>query len=165
MRRLYFLLPNTDLARRVTSDLENAAIPRTHVHAIASITHDLDDLPDANIWQKTELAHGIEQGIGLGGVSGLLGGLLAVTFPPAGLVLGGGAVMASALVGAGFGAVVSGLMKSHEHNHQLDQFQHAIENGNILLLVDVPKQREAEIKALIMDHYAEAKIRSVKPKV
>ena len=164
MRRLYFLLPDTMLARRVTADLEAAAIPRSHMHAIAGITNDLEDLPDANIWQKTELGHGIEQGIGLGGVSGLLGGLLAVTFPPAGLVLGGGAVVASTLAGAGFGAVVSGLMKSHEHNHQLDGFQHAIEHGEILLLVDVPRRREAEIKDLILSHYAEAQIGSVKPK-
>lgn len=164
MRRLFFLLPDTKIATRVTEEIENAGIARHHIHAIAGITQDIQDLPDASIWQKSELAHGIEQGIGLGGVSGLLGGLLAVAFPPAGLVLGGGAVVASALVGAGFGAVVSGLMKSHEHNHDLDRFQHAIERGEVLLLVDVPKKREQEIMGLIRGHHPEAQIGSAKPK-
>ncbi len=164
MRRLYFLLPDTAIAQRVTEELEDVGIVRHHIHAIAGISQDIEDLPDASIWQKSELAHGIEQGIGLGGASGLLGGLLAVTFPPAGLVLGGGAVVASALAGAGFGAVVSGLMKSHEHNHDLDRFQKAIERGEILLLVDVPKRREKEIKALILSHHPEVQIGSAKPK-
>lgn len=164
MRRLYFLLPETKIARRVTEELQEAGIVRHHIHAIAGISQDIEDLPDANIWQKSELAHGIEHGIGLGGAAGLLGGLLAVTFPPAGLVLGGGAVVASALVGAGFGGVVSGLMKTHEHNHDLDRFQRAIERGEILLLVDIPKRREEEIKELIRGHHPAVQIGSAKPK-
>lgn len=164
MRRLYFLLPDKEKAQTLVSELEQIGIPHHHLHAIASITQEIDDLPEATTWQTTELAHGIELGVGFGGMAGLLGGMLAVTFPPAGLVLGGGAVLATALAGAGVGGVVSALMSSHDHNHSLDRFQDAIEDGQILLLVDVPRARVDEVRALIVDHHPEVDIGVATPK-
>jgi hypothetical protein len=81
-----------------------------------------------------------------------------MTFPPAGIVLGGGALLAGAAAGAGFGAVVSALMSSHEHNHDLTAFQDAIERGEILLMVDIPKGDVDKTKELILTHHPEAKI-------
>ena len=54
-------------------------------------------------------------------------------------------------------------MASHDHNHSLDSFQQAIEQGEILLLVDVPKSRVDEIKSLILQHHPEASIGIAKP--
>jgi hypothetical protein len=125
------------------------------------LTRDLKDLPGANIWQRTELAHGIEWGIGLGGVAGLLGGLLVVAFPPAGITLGGGALVAGTAAGAAFGALVTALLGSQEHNHKLDAFQLALAAGQILLMVDVPRQRAEEVKTTILKHHPEAEIGSV----
>jgi len=163
MRRLYFLLPDTQTTGTLVAELEDAGIAHGHLHVIASITQDLEDLPAASAWQKTELAHGLELGIGLGGMAGLLGGVLAVAFPPTGLILGGGALVATTLAGAGVGGVVSGLMASHEHNHSLDGFQQAIERGEILLLVDVPRAQVKQIKTLILKHHPEARIGVAKP--
>jgi hypothetical protein len=145
-------------------ELEAADVPASHMHVIAGLTHELQDLPGASIWQRTELAHGIEWGIGLGGVAGLLGGLLVVAFPPAGVVLGGGALLAGAVAGAGFGALVTALIGSQEHNHRLDGFQRALAAGQLLLMVDIPKQREAEVKTAILKHHPEAEIGSVRRK-
>jgi hypothetical protein len=158
MRRVYVLMPTEDSCRLLVEELEAADIPPGHLHAIASLTHDLKDLPAASVWQRTEVAHGIEWGIGLGGVAGLLGGLLAVTFPPTGIVLGGGALLAGTAAGAGFGALVTALLGSQEHNHNLDSFQRALAAGQILLMVDVPRRREAEVKAAILKHHPEAQI-------
>lgn len=164
MRRLYFLLPDIDTTRTLITDLEASGIAHRHLHVVASLSQDLEDLPEATVWQKTELTHGIELGVGLGGIAGLLGGLLAVTFPPAGLILGGGALMATAAAGAGVGGIISALMSSHDHNHALDDFQSAIEAGEILLLADVPKQRVDDIRTLILQHHPEAKIHIASPK-
>ena len=155
------MLPTQDSCRLVVEELKAARIPPSHLHAIAGLIHDLKDLPAASVWQRTELAHGIEWGMGLGGVAGLLGGLLALTFPPAGVVLGGGTLLAGAAAGAGFGALVAALLGSQEHNHKLNRFQRALDAGQILLMVDVPRQREAEIKAAILKHHPEANIGSV----
>lgn len=158
MRRLFFLTPDVASCHSIVQELKEAGVPQRHLHVIASIEQPLDDLPEAGILQKTELLHGIEIGAGLGGTAGILGGLLAMTFPPAGLVLGGGALVVGATAGAGFGAVVSALMSSHEHNHNLDAFQRAIEAGEVLLMVDVPKHDVDKTKALILGHHPEAKI-------
>jgi hypothetical protein len=161
MRRLYVLVPTEELCRALVEELEGSGIPQTRLHVLAGLTHDLEDLPEASIWQRTELAHGIEWGVGLGGVAGLLGGLLAVAFPPAGVVLGGGALLAGAGAGAGFGALVSALIGSQEHNHDLDTFQRALAAGQVLLLVDVPRHREKEVLHAIRRHHPDAEIGSV----
>lgn len=163
MRRLFFLLPDRELTRDVVSELEAAGVSHGHVHVVASITQDLDELPPATVWQKTDMAHGIELGIGLGGTAGLLGGVLAVAFPPAGLVLGGGALLATTLAGAGIGGVVSALMSSHTHNAELDDYRGAIERGDILLMVDVPRARVDSIRSLVLDHHPDARIGIARP--
>lgn len=160
MRRLYFLLPDVVHVKRVVDELEEAGIPHGHLHVVGGITQDLEGLPEATVWQKSEMLHGIEWGTALGGTAGLLGGVLAVAFPPAGLVLGGGALLAgSAAAGAGIGAIVSGLMKSHEHNHELDDYIEEIENGELLLMVDVPRSQVDEISGQILRQHPEAHIK------
>jgi hypothetical protein len=49
-------------------------------------------------------------------------------------------------------------MSSHEHNHELNAFQRAIEQGEILLMVDVPRGEVDMTKELILSHHPEAKI-------
>jgi hypothetical protein len=158
---LYVLLPTEESCRSLVEELEASGIPHTHLHVIAGLSHDLKDLPEATLWQRTELAHGIEWGTGLGGVAGLLGGLLAVAFPPAGIVLGGGALLAGTAAGAGFGALVTALLGSQEHNHRLDVFQDALARGELLLMADVARDREAAVREAILRHHPEARIGSV----
>ncbi len=158
MRRLYFLVPDEPICRAVTQALEAQGVPHGHLHVLASLNHPLRALPGATLWETTELAHGIRLGLGLGGVAGLLGGLLAVSFPPAGLVLGGGALLTSAAAGAGLGALVSALLGIQAHNHHLDRFQRAIDEGQLLLIVDVPRREEEQVRELIRSHHPEVRI-------
>lgn len=158
MRRLYVLLPTEESCRLVVEELEADGVPESHLHAIAGLTHDLKDLPAASIWQRTELAHGIEWGLGLGGAAGLMGGLLLVAYPPPGVDLGWGAATAVTVAGAAFGALVIALIGSQEHSHKLDGFQRALAAGQILLLVDVPRRRANEVKTAILKHHPEAQI-------
>ncbi len=164
MRRIYFLIPSIQLTETIVSELEQQEIPHTHLHVVASIDQPLTGLPEANIWQRTELAHGLEWGTGIGGTAGLLGGLLTVAFPPGGIILGGGALLIGAAAGAGVGAAMLGLMKGHEHNHQLDDFKYEIEHGEILLMVDLPKSEVEKISASILQHHPEAHIKVSEPK-
>jgi len=165
MRRLFLLLPDQESCKTVVDELEASGVPEQHLHVVASLGQDLQGLPEASVWQKTELAHGIEWGIGLGGVAGLLGGVLAVAFPPAGLPLGWEAILIGAAGGAGIGALVRALLGSHEHSHDLDDFQRRIgEEGKLLLMVDVPKRQAGDTKKLILEHHPEAEIGVLKRK-
>ena len=159
MKRLYFMLPDTESCRKVVVELESAGIPERHLHVVASLAVPLDDLPEASILQKSEFTHGIEKGIALGGAAGLMGGLLVVAFPPAGLVVGGAALLTAVTAGgAGFGALAMGLISKDIHSKQLAAFEQDIARGAILLIVDVPKKEVEQWKQLILDHHPDAEI-------
>ena len=93
--------------------------------------------------------------LALGGATGLLAGLVAIALPT-GLVLGGGALFAITLAGAGVGALASSMIGSSIGNRRIEQFQEAIERGEFLLMVDVPRDRVEEIEAIIKKHHPEA---------
>lgn len=163
MRRLYFLLPDVQSCRSTVSDLQAEGIPTHHLHVVASATLPLDGLPEATSAQTSELTHGLEAGLGVGGVAGLLGGLLAVTFPPAGLILGGGAILASTVAGAGFGALVSTLVARDVPSHELERFEEAIARGQVLLMVDVPRREVGRWQDWLQERHPEAEIRVANP--
>jgi len=159
MKRLYFMLPDTESCKKVVAELEKAGIPEQHLHVVASLAIPLEELPEANLLQKTELTHGIEKGVALGGVAGLLGGLLVVAFPVTGLALGGAALLTAVTAGgAGFGALAMGLISKDIHSTKLAAFERDIERGHILLMVDVPKQEVEHWKKLVIEHHPEAEI-------
>ncbi len=163
-RRLYFLLPNVAHCKALVADLRNQGISDKQIHVIARDDIELEGLHQATALQKTELAHGLEWGIGLGGIAGLLGGLLAVTFPPAGILLAGEAILlGTTIAGAGFGAVVSALVAGDIPNHELDNFQDKIALGEILLLLDIPTPHVEMMMRLIKYHHPEAEIGVFKP--
>jgi hypothetical protein len=158
MRRLYCMLPDVETCSAVVGELEAEGIPERHLHVIASDAVPLKGLPEASIIQKSEFASGIEKGIGLGGAAGLLGGILAVAFPPAGLVVGGQALLLMAAAGAGFGGIVSGLVAKDIPNHKLKAYEEDLYHGRVLLLVDVPKREVDKWSDLIRQHHPEAEI-------
>lgn len=159
MKRLYFMLPDTESCKKVVAELKNAGIPERHLHVVASLAIPLDGLPEATPLQKSELTHGIEKGIALGGAAGLLGGLLVVAFPPAGLVVSGAALLTAVTAGgAGFGALAMGLISMDIDNKKLAAFERDIAGGHILLMVDVPKKDVEQWKQLIIEHHPEAEI-------
>ncbi|MCP4696270.1 MAG: DUF1269 domain-containing protein [Gammaproteobacteria bacterium] len=163
-RRLYFMLPDVKHCKLLVQELQEAGMSDHDIHVIARKDIPLEGLHEASALQKTELAHGLEYGIGVGGAAGMLGGLLAVTFPPAGLILGGGALLlGTTLAGAGFGSLISALVAGDIPNHELEAFRVKINHGYILLILDVPTRRVEEMTEKIKTHHPEAEIGIVKP--
>ena len=56
----------------------------------------------------------------------------------------GGILLGNSLFGAGLGAWVSGLVGMSVGNRRIKEFEGAIEEGKLLVLVDVPADRVAE---------------------
>ena len=50
-------------------------------------------------------------------------------------------------------------------NSQLKAFQKAVEQGQLLMLVDVPKTRVEEIDTLVKQHHPEAEIAGTEPTI
>jgi hypothetical protein len=158
LKRLFFLVPDVATCRRIVGELEEFGISERHVHVMGGHSTPLGGLHEASFLQKSEFSHGIAVGLGVGGLAGLLGGLLVASFPPADLQLGGAALLATTLTGAGAGALVSALVAKDIPNHKLRAFEKAIAAGELLLLVDVPRRRVDAVTGLIKLHHPEAKI-------
>ena len=165
MRRLYFTLPDINTANAVVNELLLKRVDDHHIHVIAKEGAPLGELPEATLFQKSDFIPAVERGLAVGGITGVLAGIAAVTFPPAGLVLGGGAILGTSLAGAGIGAWVSGMIGVGVPNSQIQQFEEAIENGEILMMVDVPKVRVAEIEELVYGHHPEAEMGGTEPHI
>jgi hypothetical protein len=155
-RRLYFLLPDLKAARQVAHDLLLAQIEARHMHFLARDDIPLDDLPQASLFQKSDIVHGAESGLVVGGIAGIVAGLVVLAFPPADTPLQLVTLLVTAMLGAAFGVWVSAMIASSVPNSRLKAYTKAIEAGQILLMVDVPPARVAEIRELIRRTHPEA---------
>lgn len=155
-RRLYFMLPDMDSARKMLEEMLLARIEERRVHFLARRGTLPPDLPEATVFQKTDIVHGAQLGIAIGGVAGAVGGLLMLLFPPPGISLQFVAVLVAALMGAFFGAWASSMVASAVPNSKLRAFHPDIERGKVLMMVDVPMRRVQEISELVARRHPEA---------
>lgn len=165
MRRLYFLVPDVAHAKTIVDELLLNRIEERHIHVIAKEGTPMENLPEARLAQRSDLMPALERGIAVGGATGLLLGIIAVSFPPAGLVLGGGAILATSLTGAGIGAIMAPMIGVSLPNSRLKQFEDAIAQGQLLLMVDVPKGQVDETSELVKKHHPEAEIEGTEPTI
>jgi hypothetical protein len=165
MRRIYFLLPSTQCAQMIVGELLLKRVEWRHIHVIANHNVRLEDLPAATLVQSSDLLHALTRGTAAGCATGMLTGLVAMAFPPAGLTIAGGAVVALTLAGAGFGAWAATMIGIDVPNTRLKRFEEAIERGALLMMIDVPVHRVEEIEELIRLHHAEADIQGTEPTI
>ncbi|HEX8873239.1 MAG TPA: DUF1269 domain-containing protein [Nitrosospira sp.] len=163
MRRIYFLVPDIDIAKRIVDDLLLARIEEKHIHVVAKRGTELEDLPEANLLQKSDFVPAVERGLALGGSAGVLAGLIAIALPPASTVIAGGVLLGTALAGAGVGAWIGGMVGMSVGNTRIKQYEEAIEAGQLLVLADVPKNRVDEIEARIKVHLPQVEIEGTEP--
>lgn len=159
-KKLYFMLPDTAHCKTLVEELEQMNIPDHHIHAMAKESISLEGLPQATALQKTELAHGLSMGMIVGGTAGLLGGVLAVLFPPGNLIMGNSTliVLATTVIGGVFGSLVSALVARDIPNHELEPFQKKLGTGQILLIIDTPLHQLEDVMQLIKTTHPEVEI-------
>lgn len=165
MRRLYFLIPTVDSATKIVDELLLARIEQRHIHIAAADHHALleANLPEAGLLQESDFVPAVERGLAIGGATGILAGIAAVALPGVGLVLGGGAILGIGLAGAGLGAWASGMIGVSAPSTRLKEFESAISEGNLLMMVDVPKQQVEEVTELIRKHHPEVDVEGTEP--
>ena len=95
-------------------------------------------------------------GLVLGGVLGILVGVGLVHFPPGGISLQLVAVLIAAIVGAFLGIWIAGMVGLQVPNSRLKPFEADIQDGKILLMLDVPGSRYEEVRAVIARKHPEA---------
>ena len=166
MKRIYFLVPTVEIAKTIVDELLLARIDERHIHILAKHGTPLEDLPEASLLQKSDFIPAMERGLAVGGTVGTLAGLIAVALGPVSLVVaGGGIVLAGGLAGAGVGAWLSGMVGLSVDNSRLKHFEAAIERGELLMMIDVPRDQVAHITELVSTHHPEAHPEGTEPTI
>jgi len=150
-KRLYFLLPNLDETQKTVNELLLSRIDEQHIHVMAKDGIDLTGLPEATIFQSSDIVHGVETGIVIGGLSGLVGSIIAITALQLGSVMGL-IVLGCTLFGAGIGIWTAGMIGSSAKNSRLKGFESSMDEGKILLMADVPLDRIDDITHKMQAH-------------
>lgn len=165
MRRIYFLVPDINITRRVVNDLLLARIEEKHIHVLAKRGTPLEELPEASLLQKSDFVPAVQQGLAVGGSTGLLAGLIAIALPFASPVIAGGILLGTTLASAGIGAWISGMIGVSTANRRIKEFEDAIEAGHFLVFADVPADRLNEIEERIKKHIGEVEVETTEPKI
>jgi hypothetical protein len=158
LRRLFFLLPDETSGASLVTDLESAGVTRDHLHAVAGAGHPLEHLPPATPRQQQDsvwrLEHWLWNGnlvlfaaAGAGLLVSLYLGLTAVA------ILAAAIMIVSVTAGALF---IYRVPDTH-----LGELQHALDHGEVVLMVDVPKNRVDEIEQLVEQRHPEAEASGV----
>ena len=165
MKRIYFLVPQIEMAKKIVDELLLQRIDIDHIHVLAKRGTLMDDLPEASYLQKSDFIPALEQGVLTGGFTGLVAGVIALTMT-GGSLLAGGVLLSATLFGAVFGAFVSSMLGSSVGNRQIKQFSEAInEKGAFLMMVDLPRTRIAEIEQAIKKNNPEATCAGTEPTI
>jgi hypothetical protein len=147
-RRVYWLLPDLASARAAMDDLLLAGVELRQIHFVAGEDCDLTGLHPANVLQTTDVLRSAETGLVVGAaVGGMLGTVAAVSYPDAGEPPQWNLIPVLVVAGALFDAWTSSMIGISAPNKRLQRFAGEIEQGRILLMVDVPMRRVAEIEA------------------
>ena len=165
LRRLYFLVPDVPTATKVVDELLLARVEWKHIHLLARKGTALEDLPEAVLSQTSDLVPALQRGISAGAATGMLAGLVAMAFPPAGLTVAGGLLLAMTGAGAGFGALMATMTGVGIPSSRLERFQDAINEGRLLMMVDLPRGRVEEIEARVRSQHPEVDIGGTDPMV
>ncbi|MDD4915144.1 MAG: DUF1269 domain-containing protein [Methylococcales bacterium] len=161
MRRIYFLVPNLDTTHQIVNELRAIGIEDRHLHILAKSDTPLGDMPEASIFEKTDFIPALERGAALGGATGLLAGLAALRF--AGFAIAGGPVLGILFYGATIGALMSGLIGLDVGNTRVRNYVQAIEQGELLVMVDIAKERIEEIHQAVIRHHPNAEFEGIEP--
>jgi hypothetical protein len=153
MRRLYFPFPDPQHARQLVPELIALGVSESHIHAVARTGRDLSGLPPATQRQQHDSLWRLEQtlwssDLAVFAVAAI--GFAAALF--AGLALWTEAALA--VMAATFAA--GALFTLRVPKVHLDEFHEALRHSDVLLMVDVPRARVAEIEELVYRRHPEA---------
>lgn len=161
MRRIYFLAPNIEVTHKIVDELRTLDIKDRHMHVLAKRDTPLEDLPEATEFQKTDFVSAMERGAALGATTGLLAGLVGLRF--AGFAIAGAPVLGVLFFGGTIGVMMSGLAGLQVGNSKVKKYEEAIENGELLVMVDIAKERIDEISEIITKHHPRAEFEGIEP--
>ena len=158
-RRVYWLLPDLASARATMDDLLLAGVDLQHMHFMAREDCDMSGLQAASVLQTSDLVRSAEAGLVVGAaVGGLLGAVLAATYPAPSGWPQWNLVPMLVLAGALFDAWTSSMIGISVPNRRLQRFAAQIAQGRVLLMLDVEAPRAGEVEERLRHLHPEASL-------
>ncbi len=165
-RRIYWLLPDLGSARKTMDDLLLARIEQRHIHFLSRAGTDMSGLHEANLLQSSDLVRSAQMGMIIGAAIGAAAGaMIAVASPLIDEAFKPGVVGALAALGSLFGAWAASMIGVSTPSRRLLRFEPALARGELLLMVDVPHLRVAEIEALLVERDPQARFEGREPNI
>lgn len=166
LRRIYWMLPDSESARAMMDDLLLARVPYRRMHFVGREDSDMRGLHAASVLQTSDVIRSAEMGLVLGGtLGGIVGAAVAVGYPVFGPGPEWGWIAVLAVVGVLFGVWASTMIGVSTPARRLQRFAAQIEQGKILLIVDVPMWNVEGIEARLQARHPEAHLEGVEPDV
>jgi stress response protein YsnF/uncharacterized membrane protein len=111
-----------------------------------------DVAEDTDVDVTSGAAAGVVGGSILGGLGGLLVGIGALAIPGLGPIVAAGplaATLAGGALGAATGGILGALLDAGLSRDEAEHYQTGVERGGILLMVNAPEGREAEVRSIL----------------
>lgn len=157
-RRVYWLLPHLASALATMDDLLLAGVDVHQMHFMAREDCDMSELHAASLLQTSDLVRSAEAGLVIGAaVGGLLGALVAGIYPGPDGMPQWSLIPILVAAGALFDAWTSSMIGISVPNKGLERFAAPIAQGWILLILDVPVWRVADIEQRLRELHPEAR--------
>ncbi len=152
-RRLYLTFPDSQHARQVTQELERDGIQPEQIHAMSRNGDDLQDLPAANDDQQRDRVWFWEQLYWYGNLgvfaAALVGFVAAAMYGDGSWMVVTAAIMLTTfLMGNHFASNIP-----HAH---LNEMQGPLSHGEVVLMVDLPKEQVQKVDHDISHRHPEA---------
>lgn len=152
--RQFFFARDFETARQMVEDLKEFGITEEDLHVIANDDVMLEPLPEPDITHRSDLVDAAKRGAAAGGTMGLLGSIVAVSVPPAGLTLGGGAILAGTALGTALGTWFSTMVGVSVPNQDVEDYRLRIERGELMIIVDCEPEQQSLVAAMIESRHA-----------
>lgn len=158
LRRIYYLFPKKEPVEHAVSEIQGLGVARRYMHTVAREGVDIEGLPEATVWQRTDFSAKLERYLWNANLGGFF--LFAVVFA-AGLFAGSvgwaifSALMMLATIALGYWFATS-VPQTH-----MDQARVALRHREILLMVDVPRWNQTKVQDHMRAHHPEAELSGV----
>ncbi|MAM86366.1 hypothetical protein [Allohahella sp. A8] len=135
--KIYAVVNTLDDAKPVVATLRDAGFSEDHIGVVCKNESVAEsELPEADLTQTSQVGDSAKRGAAVGGATGLLAGLAAVAFPPAGIALGGAALAGITAAGAGVGTWSATMIGVSEQSPVLEEVNSAVEAGKVLIMAE-----------------------------
>ena len=151
--RQFFFAPDVSAAKQIIEDLEDLGVTENDLHVIANDSVSLEPLPEPDLTHRSDVVDAAKRGAATGGAIGLVGSIVAVTVPAAGLTLGGGAIIAGTALGTALGTWFSTLIGVSVPNQDVEDYRGRIERGELMIIVDCEPEQQPALAAILSSRH------------